>query len=481
MRILLTGATGYIGKRLLPSLLAHGHTVICCVRDKTRFEIPEGFEHLVIVLEWDFLDTNKELSEFPKDFDIAYYLIHSMSGSIKQFSELEQLSALNFRQAVEQSSAKQIIYLSGIANEKKLSTHLKSRKNVEDILMDSEIPATVLRAGIIVGSGSASFEIIRDLVEKLPIMIAPKWLNTKCQPIAIRDIILYLTRVQLKDELLNQAFDIGGPDILSYKEMLLGYASVRGLKRRIWTVPVMTPKFSSYWLYFLTSTSYNLAANLVDSMKVNVICTPNCLCKTLNIKPISYKKALSLALARIIKHHIPSSWRDSLVSSSDLPSLDRFILVPSHGCYLDQRILPLTNSLEETTNKIWSIGGDNGWYYATWLWNIRGFLDKLAGGIGVRRGRTDSTEIYTGDALDFWRVLISDKKQHRLLLFAEMKLPGEAWLEFRIQKNDKQYQLIQTATFRPSGIYGRLYWLILKPIHFWLFRGLARRIALNTY
>jgi len=479
MRILLTGATGYIGKRLLPALLVNGHTVTCCVRDKTRFEIPEGFDHLVKVLEWDFLDTHQPLSEFPRNFDIAYYLIHSMSGSIQQFVEFEQLSAHNFRHVIEKSSAKQIIYLSGIANEEKLSPHLQSRKNVENILMNSTIPTTVLRAGIIVGSGSASFEIIRDLVEKLPFMIAPKWLNTKCQPIAIRDVILYLTRVQLKEELLNHAFDIGGPDILTYKEMLLGYAAVRGLKRRIWTVPIMTPRFSSYWLYFLTSTSYNLAANLVDSMKVNVICAPNCLCRTLNIKPIPYKKALSLALARIIKHHIPSSWRDSLVSSSNLPNLNRFTLVPSHGCFVDRRVVPIQNSLEKTLHKIWSIGGDNGWYYATWLWKFRGFLDSLAGGIGLRRGRTDPSEITTGDALDFWRVLISDKKQQRLLLFAETKLPGEAWLEFKIQKSNDQFQLVQTATFRPSGLYGRIYWIFLKPIHFWLFKGLARRIVRN--
>lgn len=477
MRILLTGATGYIGKRLLPSLLANGHTVICCVRDKTRFEVPEGFEHMVSVLEWDFLDTNQELSEFPKDFDIAYYLIHSMSSSIKQFAQFEQLSAHNFRQVVEKSSAKQIIYLSGIANEEKLSTHLQSRKNVEEILMNSKIPTTVLRAGIIVGSGSASFEIIRDLVEKIPFMIAPKWLNTKCQPIAIRDVILYLTKVQLIIEGFNKSYDIGGPDILTYKEMLLGYAAVRGLNRRIWTAPVMTPRFSSYLLYFLTSTSFNLAANLVDSMKVNVICTPNSLSEILNIKPIPYKKALSLALARIIKHHIPSSWRDSLVSSSTLPNLNQFTLVPSHGCYVDRRVLPIQDSLEKTLHRIWSIGGDNGWYYATWIWRLRGFMDKITGGIGLRRGRTDPDDISTGDALDFWRVLISDKGQQRLLLFAELKLPGEAWLEFKIQKSNDHYQLVQTSTFRPSGLYGRIYWIIQRPIHFWLFRGLARRIA----
>jgi len=477
MRILLTGATGYIGKRLLPNLLVSGHTVICCVRDKSRIEVPKEFRSQIEIVEWDFLDTQEPSSLFPKDFDIAYYLIHSMSSSIQKFTQLEQESALNFRELVEASSAKQIIYLSGIVNDDTLSPHLESRKNVEDILMDSSIPTTVLRAGIIVGSGSASFEIIRDLVEKLPFMIAPKWLNTRCQPVAIRDVIFYLTKCQNKPELYNKAFDIGGPDVLTYREMLMGYAEARGLKRKIWTVPIMTPRFSSYWLYFITATSYKLAANLVDSMKVDVICKANNLSKELEIKPIPYKKALSLALARIIKHHIPSSWKDSLVSSSDFRSLNKFTLVPSDGCYHDKRSYTINKSIEQTRKRIWALGGDQGWYYATWIWKIRGDLDQMFGGIGLRRGRRDPIDIVAGDALDFWRVLIANKEQGRLLLFAELKLPGEAWLEFKIKETNNRAVLLQTATFRPSGVYGRLYWLVLKPFHFWLFRGLAKRLA----
>ena len=477
MRILLTGATGYIGKRLLPNLLVNGHTVICCVRDKSRIEVPKEFRSQIEIVEWDFLNTQEPSSLFPKDFDIAYYLIHSMSSSIQRFTQMEQLSALNFRQLVEASSAKQIIYLSGIVNDDTLSPHLESRKNVENILMDSSIPTTVLRAGIIVGSGSASFEIIRDLVEKLPFMIAPKWLNTRCQPIAIRDVIFYLTKSQNRTELYNKGFDIGGPDVLTYREMLMGYAEARGLKRKIWTVPIMTPRFSSYWLYFITATSYKLAANLVDSMKVDVICKTNNLSKDLDIKPIPYRKALSLALARIIKHHIPSSWKDSLISSSEFRSLNKFTLVPSDGCFQDKRSFAITDSIEQTRKRIWAIGGDQGWYYATWMWKIRGNMDKMFGGIGLRRGRRDPINIVAGDALDFWRVLIANKEQGRLLLFAEMKLPGEAWLEFKIKETNDKPILLQTATFRPSGVYGRLYWLALKPFHFWVFRGLAKKLT----
>lgn len=478
MRILLTGATGYIGKRLLPGLLVGGHTVICCVRDKHRFDVPAEFASQIEVLEWDFLDVNQPAELFPVDFDIAYYLIHSMSSSIHQFTNLEQASAYHFRELVEKSQARQIIYLSGIVNEQNLSPHLSSRKNVEDILMASRVPVTVLRAGIIVGSGSASFEIIRDLVEKLPFMVAPRWLNTRCQPIAIRDVILFLTRVQLRTDLYNQGFDIGGPDILTYREMLMGYARARGLKRRILTVPVMTPRFSSYWLYFITSTSYKLAVNLVDSMKIDVICSPNDLPEKLDIHPIPYQKALRLALARIIKHHIPSSWKDSLISSSSLPSLQQFTLVPSHGCFVTKREFPIRDSAPETQKRIFSIGGEEGWYFHTWIWKIRGYLDLLAGGIGLRRGRRDPEELVAGDALDFWRVLIADHDKNRLLLFAEMKLPGEAWLEFRIIRNPDQPPVFQqVATFRPSGIFGRLYWIVLKPVHSWLFTGLARKIA----
>ncbi|MBC8006369.1 MAG: NAD(P)H-binding protein, partial [Verrucomicrobia bacterium] len=275
MKILLTGATGYIGKRLLPVLLEQGHEVICCVRDTKRFPTDGIYQHPGISLfEVDFLEDIPPVDAI-RDIDAAYYLIHSMSSTMGDFEKLESVSANNFTELVDQTQARQIIYLGGITNEAVLSKHLASRKNVEDLLGRSRVPLTTIKAGIIVGSGSASFEIIRDLVEKLPIMIAPRWLNTKCQPIAIRNVLEYLAGVLLKPETFGQSYDIGGPDILTYKQMLLQFGEVRNLKRRIYTVPVMTPRLSSYWLYFVTSTSYKLAVNLVHSMKVEVVAKDN--------------------------------------------------------------------------------------------------------------------------------------------------------------------------------------------------------------
>jgi len=476
MKILLTGATGYIGKRLLPVLIEQGHTVVCCVRNRNRFPSDGVYHHPnVSLFEVDFL---KEIpsSELIKDIDAAYYLIHSMSSNIKDFGSLEERSANNFIKLIEQTSSKQIIYLGGITNEEKLSKHLASRKKVEEILSQSSIPLTSIKAGIIVGSGSASFEIIRDLVEKLPVMITPKWLNTRHQPIAIRNILQYLSGVLLKPETFNKSYDVGGPDVLSYKEMLLQFAEIRGLKRFVFTVPVMTPRLSSYWLYFVTSTSYMLAINLVNSMKIEVVARDNELEKMLNIKPFTYKEAVQLAFQRIEQNNVISSWKDSLSSSYTDNSLLEHINVPKDGCFIDKREKEITQDVEQVLDNIWSIGGERGWYYGDWLWHLRGFLDKLAGGVGLRRGRTNLHKINTGDTLDFWRVLAADKKNKRLLLYAEMKLPGEAWLEFDIISKNEKYFLKQTATFRPKGVLGRLYWYSVSPFHYFVFDGMAKNI-----
>ena len=477
MKILLTGATGYIGKRLLPVLIEQGHKVVCCVRDKNRFPSDGIYKHPNIsLLEIDFLK-DISFSDLQKDIDAAYYLIHSMSSNVKDFGSLEETSANNFIKLVKQTSTKQIIYLGGITNEEKLSKHLASRKRVEEILSKSGIPLTSIKAGIIVGSGSASFEIIRDLVEKLPVMITPKWLNTKHQPIAIRNILEYLTGVLLKPETFNKSYDVGGPNILSYKQMLLQLAEVRGLKRFIFTVPVMTPRLSSYWLYFVTSTSYMLAINLVNSMKVEVVAKNKELERLLGIKPISYKEAVQLAFQRIEQNNVVSSWKDSLVSSYVDNSLLEHINVPINGCFTDKREKEITTSVETVLDNIWSIGGERGWYYGDWLWHLRGFLDKLVGGVGLRRGRTNANTIHTGDTLDFWRVLAADKDKKRLLLYAEMKLPGEAWLEFKIiEKNGKNF-LQQIATFRPKGLLGRLYWYSVLPFHYFVFDGMAENVV----
>ncbi len=476
MKILLTGATGYIGKRLLPALIEQGHQVFCCVRNKNRFPAEGIYKHPNISLfEVDFLN-EIHFDDSLKDIDAAYYLIHSMSSNEKDFARLEKTTANNFINLLKQTSVKQIIYLGGITNEEKLSKHLASRKKVEEILKASGITLTSLKAGIIVGSGSASFEIIRDLVEKLPFMVTPKWLNTKHQPIAIRNVVQYLSGVLLNPKTLDKSFDIGGPDVLSYKKMLLQFAEVRGLKRYIYTVPVMTPRLSSYWLYFVTSTSYQLAVNLVNSMKIEVVAKNNDLEKLLGINPISYKEAVQLAFQKIEQDNVVSSWKDALASSYSDNSLLTHINVPTNGCFFDKREKFIGNDSERVINNIWSIGGKRGWYYGNALWGLRGFLDKIFGGVGLRRGRTNTNTINTGDSLDFWRVLAADKQKGRLLLYAEMKLPGEAWLEFKIiSKNEKTF-LQQIATFRPKGLLGRLYWYAVMPFHYFVFEGMAENI-----
>ena len=470
MKILLTGATGYIGKRLLPMLIEKGHDVICVVRDKNRFYYPEIFEKNIKVVEVDFLNP-ETLVNIPLDIDAAYYLIHSMSGSASNYNELERISANYFLERINKTTAKQIIYLSGIVNDKSLSKHLSSRKAVEEILMAGSVPTTTLRAGIIVGSGSASFEIIRDLVDKLPLMITPKWLNTKCQPIAISDVLEFLTKSLLNPATYNQSFDIGGPDILTYKEMLLQFARAKKLKRCIFTIPVMTPKLSSYWLYFVTSTSYKLACALVSSMKVEVICKDNCINNLLAVTPISYKEALDRAIIKINQDNIVSSWKDSLVSGQFKGNLAYYLKVPKKDCFIDRRKREVINR-EYTIERIWSIGGDTGWYYGDWLWNLRGFIDKIFGGVGARRGRTHKNIIYPGDVLDFWRVLYANKIEGKLILYAEMRLPGEAWLEFKIINNT----LYQAATFKPDGILGKLYWYSVLPFHGFIFKGMIEKL-----
>jgi len=475
MKILLTGANGYIGKRLLPVLLEQGHKVVCCVRNKERFAPKELNHPKLEVIEADLLKRNS-LDKIPTDIEISYYLIHSMLHDTEDFDELEKKCALNFIDFLKKTENRQIIYLSGIANEEKLSKHLKSRKEVEEILKQSRSYYTILRAGIIVGSGSASFEIIRDLVEKLPIMVSPKWLLTKCQPIAVRNVIEFLHKVIYHKECLNQTFDIGGPEVLSYKEMLLQYAEVRKLNRRVITFPVMTPRLSSYWLFFITSTSYNLAVNLVNSMKIEVVCRPNNVAEVLDIRLLPYKEAIERAMGKIKQQMIISSWKDAL-SSGRLPNKKmKYIEPPSYGCYFDEKILEIGNSKPKVQNNIWALGGDRGWYYANWLWRLRGTLDKIFGGVGLNRGRRHPSEIEIGDSIDFWRVLLANKENGRLLLYAEMRLPGEAWLEFSFKKNNGSYALQQKAIFRPKGIMGRLYWFLSYPFHVFIFRGMIKGI-----
>lgn len=475
MNILVTGATGYIGKRLIPLLINQEHHVFCAVRDKLRADKNYLNEPQIDIIEADFLKP-ETLINIPKNIDVAYYLIHSMSNSSNDFEILEEACARNFKNFLETTQVKQIIYLSGITNEDKLSKHLSSRLNVENILKSDKYALTILKAGIIVGSGSSSFEIIRDLVEKLPFMIAPKWLNTKTQPLAVRDVLSFLLKSAGNTLLYNKSYDVVGPEVLTYKQMLLEFAEVRGLKRYILTVPIMTPKLSSYWLYFITSTSYKLASSLVNSMGVQIIGKPSNINTILDVKPMTYKEAVALAFKKIEQNSIISSWKDSMISSGHIGiNMHKYVNVPKYGCFKDYKERKVKN-INVSIDKIWRIGGETGWYYGTILWKIRGLLDKVFGGIGLRRGRTSPVDLEVGDALDFWRVIFADKKQKKLLLYAEMKLPGEAWLEFKIEDN----LLKQTATFRPKGLAGRLYWYSMLPFHNFIFTGMINKLAKDS-
>lgn len=479
MRILLTGANGYIGMRLLPVLVETGHEVTCVVRDRHRFQPSTDLLNKINIIEFDFLHPENALQHFNKKyFDVAYYLIHSLGDTSTTLKEYEMRSAGCFVLVASLTQVKQIVYLSGISNQKILSKHLLARKVVKDIFIRSGIPYTIFEAGIIVGSGSISFEIIRDLTEKLPVMIVPRWLNSRCQPIAIRNVINYLHRCLLNEETLFKTFEIGGPDVLTYKQMLKEFAAVRGYKRYIISLPVLFPGLSAYWLYLTTSANFTIASQLVQSMKTDVICKEHTIQNIIPQELIPYREAIKMAFARIEQNMVVSSWTDAASSSLSRLEVNQYVKVPVNGCYKDRRWIEIDKDKEEEiATRFFGIGGNQGWYYADHLWRIRGLMDKLVGGVGLRRGRRSDVDIQPGDALDFWRVLLVDRKNYRLLLFAEMKLPGEAWLEFSIVKNENRSLLKQIATFRPKGILGRNYWYAMLPFHHFIFRNMLKRIA----
>ncbi|MCR5889303.1 SDR family oxidoreductase [Hymenobacter sp. J193] len=482
MNILLTGANGYIGQRLLPLLVQAGHHVTCLVRDARRVDLPETLRQQVRVVQGDLLRPDS-LADLPLDVDAAYYLVHSMSGHDKDFFRLEQESAHNFAQYLNRTAAKQVVYLSGIANDRALSVHLRSRKAVEKVLRkQARASLTVLRASIIIGSGSASFEIIRDLVEKLPVMVTPRWLNSRCQPLGIRDVMHYLLAVLDNPACQGRSFDVGGPDVLTYRQMLLELAQVRGYRRYIFTVPVLTPRLSSWWLYLVTSTTFSLAQSLVESLRNDTIVDPDRSIEA--VVPhacMPYRAAVELAYQRIEQNEVVSSWSDALSSGVMPPAYMDHIQLPRHGILQDCRRLRFRRDPEAVRRNVWQIGGQRGWYKVDWLWRVRGLLDKLVGGVGLRRGRRSPTDLRAGDPLDFWRVLVADPAARRLLLYAEMKLPGEAWLQFQILPNDDgTHTLEQLAVFRPRGLAGRLYWYSLVPFHAIIFRGMVENIVEYT-
>jgi uncharacterized protein YbjT (DUF2867 family) len=479
VHVLISGANGYIGLRLIRALLDANHEVTAVVRDTRRFPISHFVENetRLHIVEADFLDA-ASLDSLPRSVDAAYYLIHSM-GSGGYFTQKEKQCATHFSEAAKARGWKRIIYLGGLAaDEGPLSEHLSSRRRVEEILSECGVPLTVLRASIIVGSGSASFEIIRDLAEKLPILVTPRWVHTHCQPIAIRNVLDYLTEILNHPETANVSYDIGGPEVMSYLDLIKGYCEVRGLRRLFLPTRLLSPRLSSGWLCLLTSTSFPLARSLVDSLTHETVCQNLKIREIIPLDLLSYREAVTRALARIAQNHVPSSWISSLAAGTLSPRLFDAIQVPEHGVLTDSQIIPLTATREQVISRIWSIGGHAGWPSMNWAWGLRGFADKLAGGIGIRRGRRHPEELQAGDVLDFWRVLLADRPPGRLILYAEMKLPGEAWLEFAIKElPDGSQSLRQTATFRPQGLLGRLYWYVCLPFHWLLFPRMARKLA----
>jgi uncharacterized protein YbjT (DUF2867 family) len=478
-KILVSGATGFVGKRLIIQLLEQGHEIYALCRIHGTQAFPQEKKNLHYI--FGDLRNPETLANLPKDIDAAYYLVHSMTEIVSDLTQVELEVANNFIKVLKNTSVKQIIYLGGIINDvHALSPHLKSRLMVEEILKSSSIPTTILRASIIIGAGSASFEIIRDLTEKIPFMIAPKWISTQCQPIAIRDAIFYLSAVLLRKDCLGKTFDIGGPDVYTFKQLLQSYAKFRHLKRIILEVPVLTPRLSSYWLVLITSVRFSLCYYLVESMKISSVCKLNEIQTLIPHQCLTFEEALKIIFEKIAHNDVMSTWMDSWEIDDVDPDIQKFVQVPEEGCLTNEQKVPISGSEKEVIERIWRLGGDTGWYGLGWAWKIRGMIDKLFGGVGLNRGRRHPSELQVGDAIDFWRVLKADKEKGDLILFAGMKLPGEAWLEFHIEQQENgKFTLVQRATFRPKGIFGRLYWYCLTPFHYFIFRKMAKEIAGN--
>lgn len=475
-KILITGANGFVGKRLIVDLLNQGHQIYALCRIKGAKVFAEDRPNLQYI--WGDLRNPETLKEIPDDIEAAYYLVHSMSEIVSNLVDTEMEVVEQFLKGLKNSHVKQIIYLGGIINdEKKLSPHLKSRLLVEKALKQSGIPYTVLRASIIIGAGSASFEIIRDLCEKLPIMIAPKWVNSLCQPIAIGDVLFYLSRVLLNEKCMNKTFDIGGPEAITFKEVMLRYAKFRNLKRWIFNVPLLTPRLSSYWLVFITSVRYSLCAYLVESMKTSTVVQSNEIQKIIPHIRRTYKESLELAFQKISQNEVISSWMDSWEIRGTNPNIENYVQVPDEGCLKDERKALIKDSKAAAIERIWRIGGSTGYYALNWAWHLRGLFDQMIGGVGLNRGRRHPFEIQVGDSIDFWRVILADKDKGHLILYAGMKVPGEAWLQFKFEQKNHEWFLVQTATFRPKGILGRLYWYALIPFHFFIFQRMAKALA----
>jgi len=474
--VLVTGATGYVGGRLVPRLLAAGYRVRVLVRGGAQRLAGRPWQQAVETVQGDVLVV-ETLTAALADVHAAYYLIHSMSGSEK-FRERDREAARNFSQAAAAAKVKQIVYLGGLGGEEQaLSEHLQSRQETGDLLRSAGVPVTEFRAGMVVGSGSLSFEMLRHLVERLPVMICPRWAFNRTQPIAIRDVLSYLLAAIETPASEGKIIEIGSPTVLTYADMLKRYARIRALPRMIIRVPVLSPFLSSYWVHLMTPISMRIARPLIEGLRNDLVVTDHQAAAIFPaIKPLDYDTAVKLAAARLQADDIETIWSDALASSrGDLPTV---YLNQEQGMLFERRER-LVNAPQETVFRVFSgIGGQRGWPSYNWLWGVRGLLDRLIGGPGMRRGRRNPNELRIGDALDFWRVEAVEPNE-LILLHAEMKLPGHGWLRFRARPDEAsgKTKLVQTALFEPRGLLGLLYWYSVYPMHGFIFSTMIDKLC----
>jgi uncharacterized protein YbjT (DUF2867 family)/uncharacterized protein YndB with AHSA1/START domain len=472
--VLVTGATGYVGGRLVQRLLDHGYRVRVMVRDAARLQGRPWLEQ-VEVRQGDVLKP-ETLSKALEDVSAAYYLIHSMAGS-SNFHERDLMAARNFGHAAHAAGVERLIYLGGLGNpDTHLSEHLRSRQQTGDALRECGVPVTEFRAAIIVGSGSVSFEMVRYLTEHLPVMICPHWVFTRVQPIAVRNVLDYLAAALEQPDSAGEIVEIGGTDVLTYGHMILGYAHIRGLPRLLIPVPVLTPRLSSYWVHLVTPIPTNIARPLIDGLRNEVIVRDDKARRLFPaIQPFDYQTAVKMALENLNAGTVDTTWSDALsTSQGDTPIV---MLKMQEGMINERRQLIVDAPPEDVYRVFSGLGGQRGWLFFDMLWEIRGLLDRLVGGVGMRRGRRDQDNVRVGDAVDFWRV--EAVEPDRLLrLRAEMKVPGGAWLQFEAQPLDNgRTRLIQTAYFTPKGLSGLLYWYVLYSIHGVIFAGMIKKVA----
>lgn len=472
-KILITGATGYIGGRLVPLLIRKGYSVRCMARHPERLAA-RGWKNAEIV----FGEALKyeTLKQPLTCIDVAYYLIRSVYRNEEISRELDCQAAYNFARAASHAGIKRIIYLGALGQETHSASYGPcSRESIGALLKESSVPVTEFRASIIIGSGGISFEIIRYMTERLPIMICPRWFRSLSQPIAIRDVLAYLFEALIKDESVAQTIEIGGKDVLSCEEMIREYARIRGLKRYLIRVPVLSHRLSSYWVDLVTPIPAEITRPWIERLQNNLICQTNKALTLFSIKPLSYTEALQIALKRLEDKAVETTWFDSYASIGHRATPYQ-AFEKCEGMMIETRHIIVHASAADVFKTFCGIGGERGWYYANILWWLRGLWDRVTGGIGMRRGRRHPDKLKTGDVIDFWRVeaIVNDKL---LRLRAEMKIPGKAWLQFEIDPQEEGRVILeQTAFFEPKGIMGHLYWYLLLPFHYLIFPGLAKEI-----